>query len=167
MVLKQPQGDWQRHGWVKAHQTSSQEVADLLALAERDLKDCRAKGLSDDLKFSIAYNAALQASNAALVNIAKFSPIVVPATIETIMVLTIPISPEAEAKLKAKADLAGVDLTAYVAALVEQNARQPLSIAQISGPVADAFEKSGMTEDELSEVLEEAKHAMRAERRAR
>jgi len=31
------------------------------------LKDCRSKGLSDDWKFNIAYNAALQASNAALV----------------------------------------------------------------------------------------------------
>src|SRR6185312_15763361 len=60
-------GDWQQHGWLKAHQASPQEVADLLALAERDLKDCRAKGLSDDWKFSIAYNAALQSSNAALV----------------------------------------------------------------------------------------------------
>jgi hypothetical protein len=51
---------------LKSHQTSPQEISGLLALADRDLKDAGAKGLSDDWRFSIAYNAALQASNAAL-----------------------------------------------------------------------------------------------------
>ena len=59
--------EWQQHGWLRAHQATPQEVGDLLALAERDLKDCKSKGLSDDWRFNIAYNAALQASNAALV----------------------------------------------------------------------------------------------------
>ena len=58
--------DWHKNGWLKAHVASAQEIADLLALAERDLKDCRTAGLSDDWKFNIAYNAALQASAAAL-----------------------------------------------------------------------------------------------------
>jgi len=51
---------------LKPHSSSAAEIADLLALAGRDLKDSGAKGLSDDWKFNIAYNAALQASNAAL-----------------------------------------------------------------------------------------------------
>jgi hypothetical protein len=80
------------------------------------------------------------------------------------MTLSVPISPEAEAKLRAKAEAAGVDLESYVATLLELNAKRPLSIAQISGPIADDFEKSGMTEDELSDLLEQAKHALRAER---
>ena len=58
--------EWQKNGWLKQHQPAATEIADLLALAARDLKDCRAKGLSDDWKFNIAYNAALQASTAAL-----------------------------------------------------------------------------------------------------
>lgn len=58
--------DWQKNGWIKAHQSSPAEIADLLALAERDLKDARAKGLSEDWRFAIAYNAALQAASAAL-----------------------------------------------------------------------------------------------------
>jgi hypothetical protein len=58
--------DWQKNGWLKAHKTSAEEIAALLALANRDLKDAKAKGLSDDWRFNIAYNAALQASNAAL-----------------------------------------------------------------------------------------------------
>ena len=38
------------------------------------------------------------------------------------------------------------------------------SLEELSGPVAEAFRKSGMTEDELSDLLEEEKHRMRAER---
>jgi len=83
------------------------------------------------------------------------------------MVLTIPISADAEAKLKAKAAQAGVDVTAYVSALVEQSARPSLSLRELSGPIADDFAKSGMTDVELGDLLEEAKHEMRAEKRAR
>lgn len=81
--------------------------------------------------------------------------------------ISIRLSKEAEAKLKVRAAVAGVDLAEYVATLVEQNARRPLSLEEISGPVAKDFEASGMTDDQLSDVLEEAKHAMRAEKRAR
>ena len=43
--------DWLDRGWLTEHQTSSQEIADLLALAERDINDCRkaqTAGLSPD-----------------------------------------------------------------------------------------------------------------------
>lgn len=83
------------------------------------------------------------------------------------MVLSIPISQEAQAKLLAKAAAAGVDVAAYVAALVEQAAKAPLSLQEISGPVADDFARSGMTDDELGDLLEEVKHEMRAEKRSR
>ena len=84
------------------------------------------------------------------------------------VVLSISISGEAEATLRAKAAMAGVDPASYVSTLVEQSAvgRIP-SIAEISGPIAEEFEASGMTEEELADILEDAKHAMRAERRAR
>lgn len=45
---------------VKKHSTSKQEVANLLAVVERDLKDAALKGLSADRRFATAYNAALQ-----------------------------------------------------------------------------------------------------------
>jgi hypothetical protein len=83
------------------------------------------------------------------------------------MTLRIEVSPETETRLKARAVAAGMDVETYVGALVEQSAKRPLSLDEISGPVADDFAKSGMTEDELSEVLEKAKHAMRADKRAR
>lgn len=58
--------DWQRNGWLTEHVTSPQEIADLLGLADRDLRDCQTPGLSSDWRFAIAYNAALQTATAAL-----------------------------------------------------------------------------------------------------
>jgi uncharacterized protein (UPF0332 family) len=58
--------DWRHSGWLSAHESSRQEVSDLLAIADRDLKDCRSEGLSADWRFNIAYNAILQAATAAL-----------------------------------------------------------------------------------------------------
>ena len=57
--------DWERNGWLQAHLTTPEEVADLLALVERDLADSQS-GLSADWRLNIAYNAALQAATAAL-----------------------------------------------------------------------------------------------------
>lgn len=58
--------DWLRNAWVTAHKSSAQEIKGLLALVERDLRDCRSSELSADWRFNIAYNAALQAATAAL-----------------------------------------------------------------------------------------------------
>jgi hypothetical protein len=40
--------DWAGNGWLVQHGTSPKEIADLLGLADRDLHDCAAEGLSDD-----------------------------------------------------------------------------------------------------------------------
>lgn len=58
--------EWQLNGWLTAHTTSPQEITDLLAVADRDLRDCTASGLSADWRLNIAYNAALQLAKAAL-----------------------------------------------------------------------------------------------------
>jgi hypothetical protein len=58
--------DWLNNGWLTAHKTSPQEIKNLLALADRDIAECRISGLSSDWRLNIAYNAALQASVAAL-----------------------------------------------------------------------------------------------------
>jgi len=57
---------WLRNDWLHPHTTSRNEVADLFAVVERDLADCRAAGLSADWRLNIAYNAALQAATIAL-----------------------------------------------------------------------------------------------------
>ena len=57
---------WVQYGWLTEHQSSREEIKNLLGVVDRDLKECQAKGLSADWRFAIAYNAALQAATAAL-----------------------------------------------------------------------------------------------------
>lgn len=58
--------DWLNNGWLIEQQTSRQEIADLLGVADRDLADSQTPGLSPDWQLNIAYNAAIQAATAAL-----------------------------------------------------------------------------------------------------
>ena len=61
MTLKQ----WHGNGWLKAEPTSRQEIANLLAIVERDMKDATGS-VSSDWRFGIAYNAALKLCTIAL-----------------------------------------------------------------------------------------------------
>ena len=58
--------DWERNGWVTKHQTSRNEVRDLLQVVERDIADRAVEGLSADWRMNIAYNAGLRAAKSAL-----------------------------------------------------------------------------------------------------
>ena len=51
---------WKTNGWLREYSTSEQEIADLLGLVERDLKDAERQEISTDWRFNIAYNAGLQ-----------------------------------------------------------------------------------------------------------
>lgn len=51
---------WQNNGWLRPHKTDKEEIANLLAIADRDIADAANPQLSDDWKFGIAYNAALK-----------------------------------------------------------------------------------------------------------
>ncbi|MDH7513044.1 MAG: hypothetical protein QHH14_08870 [Clostridiales bacterium] len=59
-------GDWLRNGWLVEHETSPQEIIELLRIADRDLRECQAAGLSPDWRLAIAYNSALGSATAAL-----------------------------------------------------------------------------------------------------
>lgn len=83
------------------------------------------------------------------------------------MTLTIPLSSDAEAKLRLRAAAAGEDISSYAARLLEHFAEPPTPLEELSGPIYQRFLDSGMTDDQLGELLEKAKHDMRAERRAR
>jgi uncharacterized protein (UPF0332 family) len=52
--------NWAKNGWLRPHKSSKEEIKNLFEIVERDLKDASSKGLSDDWKFGIAYNAALK-----------------------------------------------------------------------------------------------------------
>jgi hypothetical protein len=58
--------DWLANRWIVAHETSRSEIADLLAVVQRDLEDAHVPRLSDDWRLGITYNAALQLANLAL-----------------------------------------------------------------------------------------------------
>jgi len=76
------------------------------------------------------------------------------------MTLTVALSPEAEATLVSKARAIGIDLGTYAARLLERDAART-TLEEISGNLAERFKKTGMTEEELGELLEREKHEAR------
>ena len=80
------------------------------------------------------------------------------------MTLQIDLEPEVVARLRREASARGEDISAYAARILRE-ALTPETIRAALAPVREAFERSGMTEDELSALLEREKHAMRAEKR--
>ena len=58
--MKMSLQDWHKFGWLKPHETSLQELGNLLAIADRDIADSESDALSADWRFGIAYNAALK-----------------------------------------------------------------------------------------------------------
>ena len=59
--------DWeQTNRWLVAHPTTREEIGNLLAVGDRDLRDSRVDALSADARMALAYSAALQFASAAL-----------------------------------------------------------------------------------------------------
>jgi|SRR5215469_1737623 len=58
--------DWVKNGWLETHRSSREEIQNLLHIVRRDLKDNQSRDVSNDWRFAMAYNAALQAATAAL-----------------------------------------------------------------------------------------------------
>ena len=75
-------------------------------------------------------------------------------------VLTIPVPPQLMSQLGERAVAEGVDITTLACRALRREAARPM-LDDILKPVRDAFAKSGMTDDELAELLEVEKHAMR------
>jgi len=82
------------------------------------------------------------------------------------MTLHISISGEAEAKLRQQAAAGGLTPEAVAARLVEEGLGRQ-SLEQLLAPIWSEFDATGMSDDQLSEVLERAKHEQRQERRSR
>jgi hypothetical protein len=58
--------DWVKNHWLIPHQATSEEIADLLYIVDRDIRTARVPGVHPDWRLSIAWNAVLQAAAAAL-----------------------------------------------------------------------------------------------------
>jgi len=57
---------WAEYGWVRAEQASAEEIADLLGIVSRELRDAGVEAISEDRRFEAAFNAARTAANVAL-----------------------------------------------------------------------------------------------------
>ena len=81
------------------------------------------------------------------------------------MDLIVPIPSAIEAMLRELAASVGKPPEIYAAELLARDLTRH-SLDQILAPADEAFRRSGMTDDELAELLEHEKHAMRAEQAA-
>ena len=82
------------------------------------------------------------------------------------MSVTIQLPAEAEARLAEKAKGAGIDVPTYVERVLKADVSRP-PLEEILKPIHDAFDKSGMSEEKLTDLLLTAKEEMRADRRGR
>jgi hypothetical protein len=80
------------------------------------------------------------------------------------MTLTLNLPEDAERSLADKARAAGVDIQTYAECILRTAANRP-PLDDVLRPVRDAFRESGLTDDELGDLLERAKHDVRTERR--
>jgi hypothetical protein len=51
---------WLKISWLRPHPASLEETRNLWLIADRDIRDAAGDGISQDWRFNIAYNAALQ-----------------------------------------------------------------------------------------------------------
>lgn len=78
------------------------------------------------------------------------------------MTLVLNLPADVEARVRSRAEASGLDLSEFVAQLVARFGQPPTALAELSGPIYQRFLESGMTDDELAEELERAKHESRA-----
>jgi ribosomal protein L12E/L44/L45/RPP1/RPP2 len=82
------------------------------------------------------------------------------------MTLDIPLSSEAEKRLRERAAAAGVDVRSCARRLLEEALTKP-SLDEVLAPIRQRFAASGVSEEELAEGLERERRLMREERRQR
>jgi hypothetical protein len=87
--------------------------------------------------------------------------------------ITVTLAPETERRLRAKAGAAGVTLEAYLQHLAEKEAANGAvqapapTFEEMTGPLAQAVEATGMSEEELVDFFTEAVKEVRAEKRGK
>lgn len=84
------------------------------------------------------------------------------------MTITLHLPPEEEQEIKQRAALRGQDVDAYVNQLISiEIKKKPVSLFEAAEPFARAIEKSGMTDEEVDALFEDAIQEVRAERHQR
>ena len=83
------------------------------------------------------------------------------------MCLHLPLTPDDERLLAQRAHSAGQDAAAFALDVLRRELARVARVESMLAPVHEEFERSGMTEEELTGLLERAKHDLRREPRAR
>lgn len=83
------------------------------------------------------------------------------------MTLTIELKPETEIKLKNKALAQGFEVSVYIENLIEKDIDPRKTLDEIFAPVRQQFKKQEMTEDELDDLIYQARREVYAEKKAR
>lgn len=83
------------------------------------------------------------------------------------MTLTIELKPETEAKLKNRAVALGYEIDDYVEKLIEEDSTKLRTIDEIFAPFRENIEKSGISEEELDDLIYQARREYYAENKAR
>jgi hypothetical protein len=81
------------------------------------------------------------------------------------MALTISLPSDAESRLRERARAAGQEVTQYVEQLITKELVAPLSLAEAAEPLARAVDAAGVTDDEFTSLLVEARDGVRRDRR--
>ena len=74
--------------------------------------------------------------------------------------IAVPLPPDTEKKLREKAVSAGLTLETYIGRLAETDAAGPAgedAFDDVVAPLRAAFRDSGMTDDDVTELVEEAR----------
>lgn len=82
------------------------------------------------------------------------------------MDIRISIRPEMQEKLQQRAVASGQNVEAYIERLIERALSGPPSIDELLAPVREQFAESGVTEDELDALIEEAREEVWQEKLA-
>lgn len=81
--------------------------------------------------------------------------------------MSIILKPETESLLINRAAAKGYNIDDYIKKLVEEDSNKTKTLDEIFAPVRREFEEKGMTEDELDDLIYQARREIYAEKKAR
>ena len=81
--------------------------------------------------------------------------------------LTIHVPKNIGAMLEEKAKSSGKDVAEYVESLIEKDIDRPKTLDEILAPIRKNFAESGMTEEDLDELIETERQAMWEEKQGK
>lgn len=83
------------------------------------------------------------------------------------MEITISIPPDVQDRLRQRAVESGQDVAGYVETLIERDLSSSISLRDLYAPVRRQIEQSGISENELDALIEEAREEAYQERTGR